>query len=144
MSETIEAKAHFEREGSLRGFPAESYLAGLRASDGTIEAEIRLPAELVETTVLTGARLSIWLALDGRLVLDGEGVCDEALEAGGAAGGHGQQTLESLVAASHDPAHLAAEDDPVGDLTSLRAQLVRALVQVDEALERLGQRPQQP
>jgi hypothetical protein len=135
VNETIEAKPYFERgDTSLDGFPAETYVAGLRAGDGTIDAEIRLPAELVETTILTDARLSIWLALDGRLVLDGEGVGDEALEAAGAAGGLGQQTLESLVAASLDPAHLAAEDDPMGDPASLRAQLVRALAQVDEAL----------
>jgi hypothetical protein len=35
---------------------------------------------------------------------------------------------------------LAAEDDPVGDLTSLRTQLAAALSQVDSALERLKQR----
>lgn len=145
MSETIDSKAYFERgDTSHDGFPAETYVAGLRGPNGTtIGAEISLPAPLVEDTVLTGARLSIWLALDGRLVLDGEGLGDEALEAAGAAGGLAQQTLESLVAASLDPVHLAAEEDPMGDLTSLRGQLMRALAQVDDALKHLGQRPRE-
>jgi hypothetical protein len=73
-------------------------------------------------------------------VLDGEGLSDEMLEAACAAGKLNQQTLGSLVTASLDPEHLAAEDDPVGDLTSLRTQLATALSQVDSALERLKQR----
>jgi hypothetical protein len=51
-----------------------------------------------------------------------------------------EQTLESLVAGCLDPELLAGEDDAVGDLTSLRAQLVRALAQLDGTLERLKQR----
>ena len=90
--------------------------------------------------MLTGARLSLWLSLEGWLVLDGEGLSDEMLEAAGAAGGLDRQTVVSLVRASLDPEHLAAEDDPVGDLTILRQQLTDALAQVDETLERLKQR----
>jgi hypothetical protein len=102
--------------------------------------EIILPAETVERAVLCGARLSLWLSLDGRLVLDGEGLSDEMLEAASAAGPLGRQTLMSLVAASLDPNDLDAEDDPVAELASLRAQLVDALAQVDDAIERLKQR----
>jgi hypothetical protein len=127
-------------EGSLDGFPTEKYRAGFRQEDGTAAVKIALPAEIVERTVLTGARLSLWLSLDGRLVLDGEGLSDEMLEAASAAGRLHEQTLGSLVTASLDPEHLAAEDDPVGDLTSLRTQLAAALSQVDSALERLKQR----
>jgi hypothetical protein len=76
-------------------------------------------------------------SLDGCLVLDGEGVSDEVLEAVSAAGGFGQQTLASLVTASLDPVNLAGEDDPAADLAVLRAQLVDALAQVDGAIERL-------
>jgi hypothetical protein len=61
------------------------------------------------------------------------------LEAASAAGALGRQILTSLVAASLDPAHLEGEDDPIADLTSLRAQLVDALAQVDRAIVRLKQ-----
>jgi hypothetical protein len=79
------------------------------------------------------------MSLDGGLVLDGEGLSDEMLEAACAAGKLHQQTLASLVTASLDPEHLAAEDNPVGDLTSLRTQLAAALSEVDSALGRLKQ-----
>ena len=51
-----------------------------------------------------------------------------------------EQTLASLVGASLDLENLAAEDDPVADLTSLHTQLAAALSQVESALERLKQR----
>jgi hypothetical protein len=140
MSERMDLVPFCERErGSLEGFPADRYRAGFRQADGTAAVEIALPAETVERVVLTGARFSLWLSLDGGLVLDGEGLSDEMLEAACAAGKLNQQTLGSLVTASLDPEHLAAEDDPVGDLTSLRRQLAAALSQVDSALERLKQ-----
>jgi hypothetical protein len=101
--------------------------------------ELKLPAETVDRTVLMGARLSLWLALDGHLVLDGEGLSDEAMDAVSAAGALGRQTLTSLVAASLDPAYLAGEDNPIAGLTSLRAQLVDALAQVDGVIERFKQ-----
>ena len=141
MTECVGLVPFFEREdGSLKGFPAESYVVGLRQADGTTAVEIALPAEMVERTVLTRACLSLWLSLDGHLVLDGEGLSDEMLEAASAAGKLHEQTLESLVTASLDPEHLAAEDDAVADLTSLRTQLTNALSQVDSTLVRLKQR----
>jgi hypothetical protein len=141
MSERAELIAFCERkEGSLDFLPTQSYVAGFRRSDGTAAVEITLPAETVERPVLTGAGLSLWLSLDGRLVLDGEGLSDDMLEAASAAGRLKEQTFASLVTAALDPKHLAAEDDPVADLTSLRAQLAAALSQVDSALERLKQR----
>lgn len=141
MSERAELIAFCERkEGSLDLLPAQSYVAGFRRPDGATAVEITLPAETVERPVLAGARLSLWLSLDGRLVLDGEGLSDDMLEAAGAAGRLNEQTLASLVTASLDPEHLAAEDDPVNDLMSLRAQLAAALSQVDGALERLKRR----
>jgi hypothetical protein len=140
MSERMDLVPFCERErGTLEGFPAETYRAGFRQADGTAAVEIALPAETVERAVLTGARFSLWLSLDGGLVLDGEGLSDEMLEAASAAGKLHQQTLASLVTASLDPEHLRAEDDPVGDLTALRTQLAAALSQVDSALERLKQ-----
>jgi hypothetical protein len=141
MSEDSKLLPFCERgQGAPEGFPAEEYTAGLRQADGTRAVEIILPAETVERAVLCGARLSLWLSLDGRLVLDGEGLSDEMLEAASAAGPLGRQTLMSLVAASLDPNDLDAEDDPVAELASLRAQLVDALAQVDDAIERLKQR----
>jgi hypothetical protein len=74
---------------------------------------------------------------DGRLVLDAEGLDDETLEA---ASTLHEQTLESLVAGCLNPEHLAAEDDPVGDLTQLRGQLVRGLAHIDDTLAQLKRR----
>jgi hypothetical protein len=102
--------------------------------------EIRLPAELVEQAVLVGSQLSVSLAPDGRLLLDADGLADETLRAASAAGPVRRQTVESLVAACLDPELLAGEDDAVGELTTLREQLVRALAQLDGTLERLKQR----
>jgi hypothetical protein len=127
-------------QGAPEGFPAESYTAGFRQADGTRAVEIVLPAETIERAVLCGAQLSLWLSLDGRLVLDGEGLSDEMLEAASAAGPLGQQTLTSLLAASLDPNHLDGEDDPVAGLASLKEQLAQALTQVDGVIERLKQR----
>ena len=102
--------------------------------------EVTLPAEIVERTVLTGARLSVSLSPEGRLVLDGEGLSDEVLEAASAAGGVRDQTLESLVSGCLNLDLLGGEDDPVGDLTALRGQMVRALAQLDATLEELRKR----
>jgi hypothetical protein len=142
MTETVELSPYFERgETSREGFPAESYVAGFREPSGaTLGIEIRLPAELVEQAVLVGSQLSVSLAPDGRLVLDADGLTDVTLRAASAAGAMRQQTLESLVGACLDPELLAGEDDAIGDLMSLRAQLVRALAQLDGTLERLKQR----
>jgi hypothetical protein len=141
MTGRIEMTPFFERDRRSReGFPADSYVGGFRLADGAVAVAVTLPAETVERAVLTGARLSLWLSLDGRLVLDGEGLSDEMLEAATAAGALGQQTLISLVTASLDPAHVAEEDDPAAGLTALRAQLADALARVDGVIERLKQR----
>jgi hypothetical protein len=97
-----------------------------------------LPAEIVDRTVLSGAQLSVWLSAEsGRLILDGKGVDNDTLEAALNAGPMREQTLLTLIDACIDPDHLAMEEDPVGDLTSLRRQLVEALAKVDAALVRL-------
>jgi len=142
MSESVEVSPFFERgRTSHDGFPAERYVAGLRETSGDgIGVEITLPAEIVQRTVLTGARLSVSLSPEGRLVLDGEGLSDEVLEAASAAGGLRDQTLESLVSGCLNLDLLGGEDDPVGDLTALREQMVRALAQLDATLEELRKR----
>lgn len=140
MSTGTATAAFFERvsEG-VEFLPAKSYRVGLRpVHPDAPAATFTLPAELVDRTVLTGAQLSVWLsAEDGRLMLDGAGVDDEALEAAVAAGPMRAQTLLSLVEACLDPEHLAMEEDPVGGLTALKAQLTEALAKVDGALARL-------
>jgi hypothetical protein len=142
MSESVEVSPFFERgETGHDGFPAETYVAGFRCASGTDGGvEITLPAEIVERTVLTGSRLSVSLSPEGRLVLDGEGLSDEVLEAASAAGGLRDQTLESVVSGCLNLDFLGGEDDPVGDLTALRGQMVRALAQVDATLEELKKR----
>jgi hypothetical protein len=142
MSERVEVSPFFERgETGHDGFPVERYVAGLRETAGdSIGVEITLPAEIVERTVLTGSRLSLSLSPEGRLVLDGEGLSDDVLEAASAAGGLRDQTLESLVSGCLNLDFLGGEDDPVGDLTALRGQMVRALAQLDATLEELKKR----
>jgi hypothetical protein len=142
MSDTVEVSPFFERgRTSHEGFPAESYVAGLRETSGDgIGVEITLPAEIVDRTVLIGARLSVGLSPEGRLVLDGDGLSDEVLEAASAAGGLHDQTLEYLVSGCLNLDLLGGEDDPVGDLTALREQMVRVLAQLDATLEELKKR----
>jgi hypothetical protein len=139
MSDIVEVSPFFERgKAGHRGFPAETYVAGFRfVSQTGGGVEITLSAEIVERVVLTGARLTVSLSPEGRLVLDGEGLSDEVLEAASAAGGLGDQTLESLVSGCLNLDLLGGEDDPVGDLTALREQMARALAQLDATLEQL-------
>jgi hypothetical protein len=134
------ASPFFVREDDGSGsLPTESYIAGYRLSASDEPAvKMALPAELVDIAVLTGARLSVWLSAgDGRLILDGEGVDSKALEAALDAGPMRAQTLLTLIDACLNPHHLANEEAPVDDLTSLRAQLVQAVAKVDTALTRL-------
>jgi hypothetical protein len=140
MSEAVKLTAYLERaKGSRDDLPAEGYVAGFREANGsTIGAEIRLPAVLVEQAVLAGSHLAICLAPDGRLELDADGLSDETLVA--CTDGMRRETIESLVTACLDPELLAGEDNVVADLTSLRAQLARALAHVDGTLGRLKQR----
>ena len=135
-----EALPFFEREDDgIEYLPAECYVVGLRLSDDdTPTVRMTLPTEIVDRTVQTGARLCVWLAAgSGRLILDGEGVDNDTLDAALDAGPMREQTLLTLIEACLDPDHLSMEEDPVDDLTSLRAQLVEALAKVDGALARL-------
>ena len=137
MTQTIELTAYFERaQGSRDGLPAEGYVGGFREPSGSrLGAEMHLPAVLVEQAVLAGSRLTIALAPDGRLMLEGDGLADEGLAAGLV--GMRKETLESLVAGCLNPELLAGEDDAIEDLTSLRGQIVRALTLLDGTIERL-------
>ena len=95
-----QALPFFEREDDGMSFlPAECYVAGLRASEDDAPAvRMTLPTETVDRAVLTGARLSVWLSADsGRLILDGEGVDNETLEAALDAGPMREQTLLTLI-----------------------------------------------
>ena len=138
MTKKVEVAAFFERrEATIDGIPDVGYVAGVRGTaQSNIDVAITLPADLVERAVLTGARLTVTLSPDGRLVLDSDHVSDEALEAS-AAGETRHQTVESLVAECLPMELLQGEDDPIGDLTALRGQLVRALAQLDGKLAQL-------
>jgi hypothetical protein len=48
--------------------------------------------------------------------------------------------LEALVSGCLNLDFLGGEDDPVGDLTALRGQMVRALAKLDATLEELKKR----
>jgi hypothetical protein len=123
----------------LTFLPGDRYVVGVRSSDGDVPTvRMILPAEIVDRSVLTSARLSVWLSAGtGRLILDGKGVDNGTLEAALNAGPMRQQTLLTLIEACVDRHHLVIEEDPVGDLISLRGQLVEALGKVDAALMRL-------
>jgi hypothetical protein len=140
MMTGTEALPFFEREDDgVKFLPAEYYVAGLRTSEGDAPTvRMTLPAELVDRAVLTGAQLSVSLSSrSGRLILDGDGVDDDTLDAARLAGPMREQTLLTLIEACLDPDHLSMVDDPVGDLTSLRTQLIEALAKVDAGLARL-------
>ena len=130
----------FEREDDgTTSLPAERYVAGVRSSDDdSPTVRMILPAEIVDRSVLTGAQLSVWLSAgSGRLILDGKGVDNDTLEAALDAGPMREQTLLTLIEACVDPDHLVMEEDPIGDLTALRGQLVEGLAKVGAALARL-------
>lgn len=141
MTKRIAVTPYFERAEGKDADIAETYVAGVRAArGGDVGVEVVLPARLVERTVLVGARLSISLAPDGRIVLDAEGLDCDTIEAAGKAGGLAKQTLGSLVGDCLRLDLLEGEDDPLGDLRSLRSQLVRGLAQLDEAAEGIKRR----
>lgn len=142
MTDGVEVSPFFQRgETSDDGFPADTYVAGFREVRSTgAGVAVTLPAEIVDRTVLTAARLSVFLSPDGSLVLDAEGLSDDVLEAATSAGGIRDQTLESLVSGCLNLDLLGGEDDPIGDLTALRGQMVRALAQLDTTVEQLKKR----
>ena len=136
MTKSIAVLPFFERAGR-EGDPAESYVAGLHGErNAECGVEIRLPAELVERTVLVSAQLSISLAPDGHFVLDAAGLGNATLEAASKAG-VAKQTLQSVVKDCLRPELLDGEDDPIADLAQLRGQLLHVLEQLDGATERM-------
>lgn len=141
MTKSIAVTPYFERAEGKDDDIAESYVAGLRGARGAnVGVEVVLPARLVERTVLVGARLSISLAPNGRIVLDAEGLDSETIEAASKAGGLAKQTLGSVIADCLRLDLLDGEDDPLGDLKTLRAQLVHGMAQLDELAEGIKRR----
>jgi hypothetical protein len=139
MNKSVEVLPFFERSGKIEeGFPSESYVAGFRQPDGSpIGVEVVLPAEMVERAVLAGSRLSVSLNPDGTFTLHADGLSDDTLDAVSAGGSLRQQSLESLLIECLHRELVAMEDDPVGDLKSLRTQLAGGLALVDRALAQL-------
>ena len=141
MTKSIAVTPYFERAEGKDDDVAETYVAGLRGARGAnVGVEVVLPARLVERTVLVGARLSISLAPNGRIVLDAEGLDSETIEAASKAGGLAKQTLGSVIADCLRLDLLDGEDDPLGDLKILRTQLVQGLAQLDETAEGIKRR----
>lgn len=141
MTKNIAVTPYFERGKGKDDDIAETYVAGLRSGRGAnVGVEVTLPARLVERAVLVGAQLSISLAPDGRIVLDAEGLDSETIEAASKAGDLAKQTLGSVIADCLRLDLLEGEDNPLGDLKALRAQLVNGLAQLDEAAEGIKRR----
>ena len=137
MNKSVEVMPFFERSGKgEEGLESETYVAGFRQADGSpIGVKVVLPAEMVERAVLADSGLSVSLNPDGTFTLHADGLSDDTLDAASAA--LRQQSLESLLADCLRPDLVAMEDDPVGDLKSLRTQLAGGLALVDRALEQL-------
>ena len=141
MTKSFAVTPYFVRAEGKDDDVAETYVAGLRSARGAnVGVEVVLPARLVERTVLVGARLSISLAPDGRIVLDAEGLDGETIEAASKAGGLAKQTLGSVIADCLCLDLLDGEDDPLEDLKALRAHLVYGVAQLDEAAEGIKRR----
>jgi len=129
-------RAFIERADEADGL--DGYVAGLRSSDDDAWLMVPLPAEAVECAVLKGARLSVMLSPGGRLILEAEGLSDEALDLAGAEEPFRSLTLETLVRTCLDPILLKGEDDLSKDLDALHGQLQRSLQLVDETRNRLS------
>ena len=141
MTKSIAVTPYFERAAGKDDDIAETYVAGLRGARGAnIGVELVLAARLIERTVLVCARLSVSLAPDGRIVLDAEGLDSETMAAASKAGGLAKQTLGSVIADCLRLDLLEGEDDPLGNLKTLRTQLVQGLTKLDEAAEGIKKR----
>ena len=140
MGRAMTLCAYIERAEATDG--SDGYVAGLKSADGgEVWLRLLLPAESVECAVLRSARLSVMLSPCGRLVLDAEGLSEEALEAASADAPLRDLTLEKLVRLCLEPALLKGEDNLPKDLDGLHDQLQRALQLVDETRSGLSQPP---
>ncbi len=141
MGKAMTLCAYIERAEATDG--SDGYVAGLRSADGgEVWLWLLLPADVVECAVLKSARLSVMLSPCGRLVLDAEGLSEEALEAASADAPLRDLTLEKLVRLCLEPALLKGEDNLTKDLDALHDQLQRALQLVVETRSGLS-RPSQ-
>ena len=140
MGKAMTLCAYIERAEAMDG--SDGYVAGLRSADGgEVYLRLLLPTEAVECAVLKGARLSVMLSPSGRLVLDAEGLSEEALEVAGVDTPLRDLTLERLVSLCLEPALLKGEDNLPKDLDGLHDQLQRALQLVDATRSGLSQPP---
>lgn len=141
MGKAMTLCAYIERADATDG--SDGYVAGLRSADGgEVWLRLLLPAEAVERAVLKGARLSVMLSPCGRLVLDAEGLSEEALEVASVDAPLRDLTLEKLVRLCLEPALLKGEDNLTKDLDALHDQLQRALQLVAKTRSELNQPPQ--
>ena len=131
MGKSMTLCAYIERAEATDG--SDGYVAGLRSADGgEVWLRLLLTADVVECAVLKGAGLSVMLSPCGRLVLDAEGLSEEALEAASVDTPLRDLTLEKLVRLCLEPALLKGEDNLPKDLDALHDQLQRALELVEK------------
>jgi hypothetical protein len=113
----------------------EQYLAGFEDQDGEPWGlTIPLEPDDVDAAVLGGIAFSISMELDGTLLIEAEGRGDAANEAISKNGRPARFPLDDVVRAALDPDLVAVEDDPAGELRTLRGRLAAALKLVDQAL----------
>lgn len=112
----------------------EQYLAGFEDQDGEPWGlTIPLEPDDVDAAVLSGIAFSISMELNGTLVIEAEGRGDAANEAI-AKSGLPARLIDDIVRTALDPDLVAMEDDPIGELRTLRGRLLEAIELVDQAL----------
>jgi len=119
-----------------------AYVTGFEDQDGEPWGMvIPLGPEDVEPVVLSGARFSISMRPDGNLLIEGDGLCDSAIEWISNQGIPAQAAVNELVREALRPDLLAMEDDAPAELRKLRDRLSESLKLVNQALRSLKTAP---
>jgi hypothetical protein len=110
--------------------PGAFYTAAVADSDGLKVLTLSIPADLVESAVLTRCSVDVVVALSGEVTAEVECVdfCDPPRDR------HG---LDDLVARAVEPAMIEDEPEARELLKSLRQKLEMAIGAVDAALSRI-------
>jgi len=118
----------------------EHYLAGFEDEDGD-QWGLAVPLEPddVEAQVLSGIAFTVWMQLDGMLLIEAHGRGDAVNEAILASGGLARRPLDDVIRNALEPHLPTIGDDFVEDLRSLRDRLVAALELVEEVLRDVGE-----
>jgi hypothetical protein len=116
-------------------WPGSGYVAGWREpgmEHGPLE--VVLPADVVDRVVLQRAQLAVSVLPNGLVVVDVDGLDDEAVDDAWRNGVLCERPISDLVAAAVSLGSLRSTEAPIADMTSLRDELRKALSIVETAL----------